>query len=74
MKIHLVEPQLFHADERSERHEKGNVTETSPKVDHLHAQLRLGYEYKSVVMLRDENINIVYGCKFQKRCTQYAEK
>jgi len=26
------------------------------------------------VMLRDENINIVYGCKFQKRCTQYAEQ
>ena len=43
--------------------------ETSPKVDHflrnissfLHAQLRLGFEYKGVVMLRDENINLVYA-------------
>jgi hypothetical protein len=38
----------------------------------LHAQLHPGYEYKSVMMLRDENISIVYSCKFQKRCTQYA--
>lgn len=40
----------------------------------MHAQLHPVYEYKSVVMLRDENINIVYSCKFQKRCTQYAGK
>ena len=55
--------------------------EISPKVDRLlrntssflHAQLLLGYEDKRVVTLRDENINIVYGCKFRKLRTQYAQ-